>query len=231
MTKKKLPQKIKVTFPDGTSVCHRNAVDTVLTVLRAIDSERFHEIPLVMGKNKRRLISTERYPEYKGDYTKEICNGWYYINQSDTRTKKMQLDIINNRLSLGLTTEIGENLKVTDHVTTKRNPREKHKLIVTMPDGYTIDYSSYRDVFVSCIDQIGPYDVARRANFEYGGNPILTTTDPYNNRVRIEQHLYLAIPTSARETGKLLNLIAKRLQQPITIDLIPIVSQAINTNS
>ena len=40
--KAKQPQsKIKVTYPDGESICFRNSKDTVIEVLKRIETERY----------------------------------------------------------------------------------------------------------------------------------------------------------------------------------------------
>lgn len=215
--------RIKVTFPDGTVICRRNGVDTILDVLRKIGPGRFPEITLEM--RKRPLVSQEKYPEFPGNYTKEICPGWYYLNQSDTRTRQAQLINIDKLLNLGLLIEVGENLETSVETAKRGGTRSKTKLVVTMPDGEILDDNSYRDVFVKCIERLGARKVSSRANFDLNKFcPLFTATDASGKRVKLDESLYVAIPTATKETAKILHLIGLRLglTPPWKIEIRPL---------
>lgn len=208
MNSKTKPEVIKVTFPDGEEICYQHPVSTVIEVLRKIGEARFPEIDLEIAKH--RIVSQELVPELR-KYTKEITTGWYYINRTDTREKTAQLININRVLNLGLKIEVGY-FKANNDPHIERISRKKNRIIVTMPNGEIIDYESYKDVFVTVIDRIGPRRISSRANFDLNGNqPLLTTTDTNGSRVQVAEALFLAYPRTAIDSKKFLELIAKRL--------------------
>lgn len=219
--KRKKDNRLRVTFPDGSTICYKDAVYTLLETLRRIGSARFNEINLTIGDLP--LISQQTFPQKKGFYTKEICDGWYYINQSDVRTKYCQLLNISKTLNLRLKVEVGD-------FKSERNPRmdrllrPKNRLVVTMPNGEVIDYDSYKDVFMDSVYNIGPRVISSKANFELSDNcPLLTTTNTNGQRKRVDEFLYLAIPGSAKDAKKVLDLIFKRLEcHEAKAELVPL---------
>lgn len=200
---------IKVTFPDSEEICYKSPVNTVIAVLQKIGVERFSKITMLI--RKRPLVSQKIYPELK-KYTKEIVPGWYYITQSDTREKTSQLININRMLNLGLKIEVSNNFTGTPDPKIEGATRPKKKLIVSLPDGDIIDYYSYKDVFMACIDKLGPHRIMYRANLDLAKNrPLITVTDIDGNRLKIGDFMYLTIPYTATEAKKVLDLIGKRL--------------------
>lgn len=214
---------LKVSFPDSTTFCYRSPKHTVLAALAKIGSDRFHEIKLEIRKHP--LVSQEIYPELK-NYTDEICPNWYYISQTDTDEKFAQLLQINKQLNLNLTIECNEDLKPSPNPKKQeqRSKRPKHRLVVTMPDGELVDYDSYRDVFMTVIDKLGPRTVSSKANFDLNSNqPLLTVTNPDGTRRKVAESLYLALPQTAKQAAKILYHIAIRLGivQSMKIDVTP----------
>ena len=201
---------IKVTFPDGKQVCFRNPVNTVIEVLKWIGESRFHEITLENGGKP--LVSQEIYPHLK-NYQKEIVPGWYYTNRTDTREKTSQLININRALGLNLIIETSDEFRGERNPPNVGSTRPKNWLKVTLPDGEVIDYEGYRDVFMACIDKLGPRLISSKANFDLSSKcPLLTTTNTTGTRLKVADSLYLAMPTTTKEAAKILNLIALRLQ-------------------
>ena len=201
---------IKVTFPDGNQVCYSNPVNTVIEVLKWIGESRFHEITLENGGKP--LVSQEIYPHLK-KYQKEIIPGWYYTNRTDTREKTSQLININRTLGLNLVIQTSDEFRGSKNPPIACSSRPKNCLKVTLPDGEVIDYEGYKDVFMACIDKLGPRLISSKANFDLSSKcPLLTTTNTTGNRLKVADSLYLAIPFTAKEAAKILNLIAIRLQ-------------------
>ena len=214
-----MAELIRVTFPGEDAICYKSPVNTVLEVLRKIGVEHFGKISLSI--RKRPLVSQEIYPELK-KFTKEIISGWYYINQSDTREKTSQLINISRLLNLNLLVEVGSNFPTNAAPKIPGATRSKNKLLVTMPDGEVIDYESYRDVFMACIDKLGPRRVSNSANLDLSANcPLLTVTNTTGHRRKIGDYLYLAIPFTAKDAKKILEIIAKRLGENITVKVVP----------
>ena len=201
---------IKVTFPDGNQVCYSNPVNTVIAVLKWIGESRFHEITLENGGKP--LVSQEIYPHLK-KYQKEIIYGWYYTNRTGTREKTSQLININRALGLNLVIETSDEFRGEKNPPIAGSSRSKNWLKVTLPDGEVLDYEGYKDVFMACIDKLGPRLISSKANFDLSSKcPLLTTTNTTGNRLKVAESLYLAMPATTKEAAKILNLIAIRLQ-------------------
>lgn len=216
----KAKKKLRVTFPDGTVICYKDALFTVLEVLRTIGSKRFGEINLeVQGQ---RLVSSEKQHGYKSTYIKEVCDGWYYLNQSDACTKCYQLHSINEQLNLNLSIELGEGFIAKANPKTVRRSPIRRKLKVTMADGDVIDYDGPEEVFMTCIDKLGPRTLSAKANFDFHGSPLFTTTNTSGKRLKVADFLYVAIPDTAQEIYKILNMILLRLglHKSMTIELL-----------
>ena len=91
---------LRVTFPDGTVVCNKTAIDTEIDVLRRIGFERVERAgrmragwPLV-GKKKR--------PVEKGKIWQHESDGWYIYSNTNNEQKKEDLQAISDFYHLGL---------------------------------------------------------------------------------------------------------------------------------
>ena len=91
---------LRVTFPDGTVVCNKTAIDTEIDVLRRIGFERVERVgrmragwPLV-GKKKR--------PVEKGKIWQHESDGWYIYSNTNNEQKKEDLQAISDFYHLGL---------------------------------------------------------------------------------------------------------------------------------
>ena len=79
---------------------------------------------------------------------------------------------------------------------------------------------------MACIDKLGPRRVSNRANIDLSANcPLLTVTNTTGNRRKIGDYLYLAIPFTAKEAKKILEIIGKRLDENIKVEVIPVVQR------
>lgn len=206
---KAIKKKLKVTFPDGTVFCFKDAVFTVIETLKKIGSERFDEINLFV--KEQRLVSFGRQNGYSSSYIKEICDGWFYLNQSDAYTKFLQLDNIRRQLNLDIKIELNEAFKAQCNPKTTRKSSKRQTIKVTMADGGVIDYEGHGDVFMTCIDKLSPRNVSAKANIDFHGSSLFTTSNISGNRLKVAEFLYVAIPQTAKETFKILKLISARL--------------------
>lgn len=212
---------IKVTFPDGEQICYNHPVDTMLKVLLKIGCENFPQITLETAGQR---FVTKSFGAKVKKYAREIIDGWYYINRTDTREKALQLINISRALNLDLIIEVGnfEPLLISRSV---KHTKPKNKLQVTMSDGEIIDYDGFSDVLMACIDRLGPRKVSHYANFDLSSKcPLFETTNTTGKRLKVAESLYMAIPQSARDTAKLLHVIACRLKENIKIELLPLAS-------
>lgn len=213
---------IKVTFPDGTEFCYKSSVNTVIAVLRKLGKERYPEINFTLGS--RRVVSQVYEPKLKR-YLKEITDGWYYFNQNDTKGKTNQLINLNRQFDLGMKIEVGA-FKGTPDPSIPGSTRSKKRLVVTMPDGGVINHESYRDVLADCIYRLGPHRVYNKANIVLTKNQdLLSPTNPNGNRFKLDETLYMLMPYSTKEAMTILKIIAKRLNENISVEYLPMSNQ------
>lgn len=210
---------IKVTWPDGEEICYKSSIYTVLKTLEKIGESRLGEITLETGKHP--LVSQEIFSDLK-ECTREIIPGWYYIDKGSTGDRHNQLININRELNLGLKIEVSDKFKGKSNPS-ERQRRPKNRLVVTLPDGHIVDYESFQDVFMACIDKLGARKISSKANIHMNGNrQLLTVTNVEGNRRRIDETLYLAIPYCVKDAAVLLRLIAQRLGVNMDIEVLPL---------
>jgi len=66
---------MRVTFPDGTIIWHRTAIDTFIDTLRKIGLARIPAVGIIhVGYN---LVSNDKRPTVPGHIWQHECDGWY----------------------------------------------------------------------------------------------------------------------------------------------------------
>lgn len=111
-------KRIRVTFPNGKTICYSNVTTTMIETLTEIGSNRFPEINLEIGHLP--LLSKEIYAKFK-EWMKPVCDNWYMNARSDSEDKYIQLRSINDQLDLGLKIELSEDLE------TEKTPYKEKK--------------------------------------------------------------------------------------------------------
>lgn len=97
---------MKVTFPDGTVVWHRQAINTFIETLRRIGLERIPQVGIKhSGYN---LVGKEERPTSPGCIWQHECDGWYVYSNICNSTKAEDLKRISNYYRLGLKIEDGK---------------------------------------------------------------------------------------------------------------------------
>ena len=95
---------IRVVFPDGRAICHKQVLNTLIEVVEAAgpDNVMNLEIPSMTGN----LIATKltNHPVYSRSQ-KKLSNGYYIQTNSSTDKKFEQINTINKKLNLGLKVE------------------------------------------------------------------------------------------------------------------------------
>jgi len=98
---------MKVTFPDGTVIWQRTAVETLIETLRKIGFERIPKVGITHGGGYN-LVSKDKRPPKPGCIWQHETDGWYiYVNISNA-TKMEDLKTISKYLNLGLKIEEGK---------------------------------------------------------------------------------------------------------------------------
>ncbi len=217
-------KKIKVTFDDGTIVCHNKVKMTMVDVLRHIGVERFPMIDLTVSDTR---LVTRDVPEKYKEWNEHIADGWYLITQSVTEQKYMQLKAINTKLDLGMKVEIGEDFETTDEPPTtvqKRSSKKDNLLAVQFPDGTIVRGHSVRNTFELCAKRMG-LDAIKRKNILWAGRPVITSSQQYRNQERVDSNTWLYIPATQNDCTKLLRVMGAMLRQNIkvgtTFDFMP----------
>ena len=97
---------LRVTFPDGTIIWHRQAIDTFIDALRKIGLERIPEVGIEHGGF--RLVGKEKRPTKPGCIWQHECDGWYIYSNISNATKIADLKQISEHYHLNLSIEEGK---------------------------------------------------------------------------------------------------------------------------
>ncbi len=92
---------LRVKFPDGKTIAHRFAYDTLIEAIRNIGYEKVRALNLICCGVP--LVSNTKDDFYTQH---ELTKGVFIMTHSSTRSKKDQLDEISKRLKLNLKVEI-----------------------------------------------------------------------------------------------------------------------------
>ena len=98
---------MKVTFPDGTVIWHRQAIDTFIDALRKIGLERIPAVGILHGGGYN-LVSKDKRPTMPGRIWQHECDGWYIYSNISNGTKAEDLKRISDHYHLGLKIEEGK---------------------------------------------------------------------------------------------------------------------------
>ncbi len=100
---------LSVTFPDGTIIAEKKAVNTFVQAVKRIGVARVRQAVeaenLVISKVP--LISNRHDKKY-GHSQHELGDGWLLITHCNNKTKKKMLERVSDALGLGLIVEIKE---------------------------------------------------------------------------------------------------------------------------
>ena len=98
---------LRVTFPDGTVMCHRTAIDTFIDALKKIGLDRIPEVNIEHeGCN---LVSRDKLPTIPGRVKQHEVDGWYVYSNISNSTKKKELQAISDFYHLGLKISDGKS--------------------------------------------------------------------------------------------------------------------------
>lgn len=97
---------LRVTFPDGTVIWHRQAIDTFIETLRKIGLHRISQVGIEhMGYN---LVGKKKRPLVPGRIWQHECDGWLIYSNISNQTKIDHLKQISKALHLHLKIEEGK---------------------------------------------------------------------------------------------------------------------------
>ena len=96
-----------VTFPDGTVIWHRAAIDTFINALRKIGLGRVHKVGIYHGGGYN-VVSKEKRPPKPNAIWQHECDGWYIYSNISNSQKAEDLQRISDYYHLGLKIEEGK---------------------------------------------------------------------------------------------------------------------------
>ena len=94
---------LRVTFPDGTVIWHRAAINTFIETLRRIGLERIPSVNIVHGGYN--LVSKDKRPVKPGRVWQHESDGWFIYSNISNNTKVEDLTLISKHFKLGLNIE------------------------------------------------------------------------------------------------------------------------------
>lgn len=203
--KKKL---LRVTFPNGKVLCYKNTTGTMIATMQELGVDIMSKVKLELCHLP--LLSKEIHPKYK-EWMKPVCDGWYLNTQSNSDSKFLQLNAINDQLSLGLTVELGDDFETQDNPNKERRTKTKDKLLVKFPDGQYFANNSATDTFLEVIWEIG-VDKIKQKEISWGGKPLITTSKMFNGQVQIDNQRWIIVPNTTKDKVKLLRVISAMLR-------------------
>lgn len=207
---------LRVTFPNGKVLCYKSTTDTMIATMQELGDGVMANIKLQSCHLP--LLSKEIYPKYK-EWMKPVCNGWYLNTQSNSDTKFLQLNAINEQLSLGLKIELGEDFVAQDNPNKEKRTRTKGEILVKLPDGQCFANNSITNTFVEVIREIG-IDKIKQKELTWCGKPLITTSKMFNGQVRIDNERWIIVPNTTKDKVKLLRVIGAMLRINIEITSI-----------
>ena len=92
---------MRVTFPDGTVIWHRAAIDTFIDTLRKIGFDRIPAVGIKHGGGYD-LVSKKQRPAEAGRVWQHECDGWYIYSNISNGQKRDDLQKISVYYHLGL---------------------------------------------------------------------------------------------------------------------------------
>lgn len=199
---------LRVTFPNGKVLCYKSTTNTMIATMQELGDEVIANIKLQSCHLP--LLSKEIYPKYK-EWMKPVCNGWYLNTQSNSDTKFLQLNAINEQLSLGLKIELGEDFVAQDNPNKEKRTRTKGEILVKLPDGQCFANNSITNTFVEVIREIG-IDKIKQKELTWCGKPLITTSKMFNGQVRIDNERWIIVPNTTKDKVKLLRVIGAMLR-------------------
>lgn len=199
---------LRVTFPNGKVLCYKSTTDTMIATMQELGDDVIANIKLQSCHLP--LLSKEIYPKYK-EWMKPVCNGWYLNTQSNSDTKFLQLNAINEQLSLGLKIELGEDFVAQDNLNKEKRTRTKGEILVKLPDGQCFANNSITNTFIELIREIG-IDKIKQKELTWCGKPLITASKMFNGQVQIDNERWIIVPNTTKDKVKLLRVIGAMLR-------------------
>lgn len=207
------PQKLRVVFPDGETLCFTSSKETFIQTLRKIGINRLSTVD-IMADGEPMITQTINPKHQKQMET--LCDGWYVNIGGSTHTKYMRLKAISEQLDLGLIIDKSDDF-IGDKVS--RGSKGVSFLQVTFQDGTVIGESNMTETFFETVIKIG-IDRVEKLNLAHNQKTLITTSQKYSSQVQITKDKWLVIPGSTKDKVKMLNVMNVMLHLGMNIEFI-----------
>ena len=97
---------LRVTFPDGTVIWHKAAINTFVDALRKVGLDLIPRVGIEHGGYN--LVSKDKRPPVPGRVWQHEVDGWYIYSNISNETKVEDLKLISEHYNLGLIIEEGK---------------------------------------------------------------------------------------------------------------------------
>ena len=97
---------LRVTFPDGTVIWHKAAINTFVDALRKVGLDRIPKVGIEHGGFN--LVSKDKRPPVPGRVWQHEVDGWYVYSNISNETKAEDLKKISKFYKLGMKVEEGK---------------------------------------------------------------------------------------------------------------------------
>ena len=207
------PQKLRVIFPDGETLCFTSSKETFVQTLRRISIDRLSTVDIMADGAP--MITKTIIPKHQ-KYMESLGDGWYVNIGGSTHTKYMRLKSISEKLNLGLIIDKSDDFKGEK---VSRGSKGVSFLQVSFPDGTVIGESNTTETFFETVIKIG-IERVEKLNLTYNQKNFITSSQQYNSQVQIDKDKWLVIPASTKDKVKMLNVMNVVLHLGIKIEYI-----------
>jgi hypothetical protein len=97
---------LRVTFPDGTVIWHKAAINTFVDALRKVGLDRISKVGIEHGGYN--LVGKDKRPPVPGRVWQHEVDGWYIYSNISNKTKAEDLIKISKFYKLGMKVEEGK---------------------------------------------------------------------------------------------------------------------------
>lgn len=207
------PQKLRVIFPDGETLCFTSSKETFIQTLRRISIDRLSTVDIMADGAP--MITKTIIPKHQ-KYMESLGDGWYVNIGGSTHTKYMRLKSISEKLNLGLIIDKSDDFKGEK---VSRGSKGVSFLQVSFPDGTVIGESNTTETFFETIIKIG-IERVEKLNLIYNKKNLITSSQQYSSQIQIAKDKWLLVPGSTKDKVKMLNVMNVVLHLGIKIEYI-----------
>ena len=207
------PQKLRVIFPDGETLCFTSSKETFVQTLRRISIDRLSTVDIMADGAP--MITKTIIPKHQ-KYMESLGDGWYVNIGGSTHTKYMRLKSISEKLNLGLIIDKSDDFKGEK---VSRGSKGVSFLQVSFPDGTVIGESNTTETFFETIIKIG-IERVERLNLTHNKKNLITSSQQYSSQIQIAKDKWLLVPGSTKDKVKMLNVMNVVLHLGIKIEYI-----------